>query len=199
MFRFVLAFFLLLGQAFSLYAEPITIAKEDQVENFQDVGYCAWCCIETLGRHHRVKVLYDLVKNRRAGPQQVLVDYGGKEKKWHDAGPGWEWAIFNKLRELKVKFYYQKTGDKSYDLIKYAMENRLACMYAVGRDAWYKGSEAHAMIIVGFDDKEVNIIDPNHPGKSFIATRAWFDHFWTGQLVVILPPDTTSKIVTNSP
>jgi hypothetical protein len=199
MYRFVLALLLILGQAFAVLAEPIKISKDDQVQNYSDTGYCAWCCIETLGRHHRVKALTNLVKNRRAGPEWVEVDYGGREKKWHRPGPGWEWAIYNTLKDLKVKFYYQRVGDKSHDLIKYAMDQKLACMFAVNENAWHKGSEAHAMILTEFTDTKITLYDPNKPGTVFVGTRAWFDQFWTGQLVVILPNRTTSEVVTNSP
>ena len=79
------------------------------------------------------------------------------------------------------------------------MVNNLGCMYAVGENAWYEGSEAHAMIIVEFNKKEVKYIDPNEPGSVYTATRAWFDYYWTGMIVVILPEQTTSEVVTNSP
>ena len=115
MLRFVLAFLLILGQACTLHADSIEIAKSDQVENYSDVGYCAWCCLETLGWHHQVKSLYGFVKNRRAEPKWVQVDYGGRKKIWHKNNGGVDWAIYNKLKELKVKFYYQGVGDKSHE------------------------------------------------------------------------------------
>jgi hypothetical protein len=181
--RFVLPILLILGQVFAAFAE-VKISKQDQIVNFGP-GYCSWCCLETLGRHHEVKRLYKLAENRSKEPEKVAVDYGTYISSESRNGGG-DRAVYNKLKALGVKFEMQWTGNKNTDLIEYAIKNNLACEIVVNAGGF--GTKGyHSIILTEFTDKGIKLVDPNDPGAVYTASRAWFDYWWTGRVVVIMP------------
>ncbi len=180
----------------------VEIDKKHRIENFGP-GYCAWCSIETLGRHIGIEALHDLAKNRskESSVKQwnsdkgvwvplpyVMVSHG-----YNYNGPwvqekrnvGTDWGVYWKLTELRVKFKMQWTGEKDTKLIKYAIKNNLGCAFAVKKGCFGKNSSAHAMVLTNYDDKKVEYIDPNDPGNVYEATREWFDHWWSGWVLVL--------------
>jgi hypothetical protein len=185
-----------------LFAE-IEVPIENRVPNIgnkEEPGFCAWACIEILGRQHKVKSLYDLVENRSkecdfmhwdrdkgvwVEEPYIWIYYKyGKEKELRCSGS--EVAVINKLDVLEVKYRIQRAGDKRKNIIKYAMDNELGCMIVVSAEAFEGFDNAHAIILTHYDEKEVRFIDPNNiDTKSRPAERAWFDYFWTGYTLVI--------------
>jgi hypothetical protein len=177
----------------------VEIDEENRVPNRgskEEPGYCAWACLEMLGRQHEVEPLYDLVAKRAkeydfmhwdrdkktwvADPYVWVYYKKGKEKEPRCAGG--EIAVINKLDQLKVKYRIQRFGNKDTAIIKYAMDNKLGCMIAMLPEAF---DGPHAVLLTHFNDKEIKFIDPNDISTPYKVDRAWFDKYWTGYAVVI--------------
>lgn len=184
----------------SLLAQVINISKEDRVENFGD-GYCAWVSIEILGRYHKIPELYNLSKNRSAESDFYSWDgkkwakepyvwvYKGSSYVKEEVNSGDEWAVYSKLNSLGVRFQVQLRGNTSTGLISYAMRNKLGCVFAIEGYDRVKGSWAHAMVLLDFDDEKVVYLDPNYIGKIQIQSRRWFNQHWNGYVVVVQPKE----------
>lgn len=177
----------------------VSISKEHRIENFGP-GYCAWCSIETLGRHHGIKKLYNLAENRskESGVKQwdaekgkwvplpyVMVEYGQGQWVQEKRNVGTDYGIYRKLNSLGVSYQMQWSGDYSHKMIKYAMKNKLGCCFAVRSKAFGPKSSAHAMVLTDFNDKNIECIDPNNPSEIYVYTREWFDTHWSGWILVI--------------
>jgi hypothetical protein len=174
----------------------VSIDLQNRVENISP-GYCSWACIETLGRHHKVEMLYNLMKKRseeftweRKNGKLVKSDFvpvrdGRGNEFWVKKNVGHAWAIYRRLQEQKVKFYVQPTGEFSSSLINYAMKNKLGCMVNMGSNAFYRGSTTHSIILTDFGDDHIRYVDPNYPGYNYSHTKEWFSDYWTGYVLVV--------------
>lgn len=188
----------------------INVKIKDRVLNIDDGdghGYCAWACLETAGRHMKVKKMIGLLSARSKESDHKEWDeenkrwihyvnvYYGTTLKRERRNVGTDWAIYRKLESMKISFQMQPTYKYDTTMIRNAMKNNQPCVFAVMQGAWgYENgvpSEAHAMLLVYFDDKKIEYIDPNCPCDSkgkpvcYEASRAWFDRWWSGLTVVI--------------
>lgn len=202
--RWFLSLFVALVLATHVFAQ-VDIDSKNRVENFGP-GYCAWCSIETLGRHHGIKKLFDLAKNRSKEsdvrqwdgtqwvPQPyVVVEYGPGQYVQEKRNVGTDYGVYRKLNSLGVKYRMQWSGDYSHKLIQYAVKNKLGCCFAVRATAFGPKSSAHAMVLTNFDDKNIECIDPNDPASVYVYSREWFDRYWTGWILVIEKNQETAK------
>lgn len=195
--KFIISIFLFLFVISSAFSQ-IELASEDRIANTSDDGlggYCAWCCIETLGRYHKIDALYGLKEKRTK-----LSDFKHWDKKldkWIDEPYIWveneqgqkvktirnigDWTdIKNVLNKAKVKYLIQETGIKNTDVIKYAIDNDFGCMIVIN----VKGG-THAIIIQNYDKDKIRIFDPNDPKINYTAGWDWLDQNWTGYALVI--------------
>lgn len=178
----------------------IKLKKEDCVANVSPdgEGYCAWSCIETLGRHHKIKSLYGLKEKRTKESDfktwdakkkhwviepYVWVNYGTYWLKVHRS-PGDYVAIKQKLDEAKVKYQIQESGIRKTDIISYAIRNKLGCMIVVN-DWTEKSTTTHAMCIQDYDNEKVVLFDPNNLKYNYHVTWDWMTKYWTGYVLVI--------------
>lgn len=180
----------------------VEINEENRVPNRgskEEPGFCAWSCLEMLGRQHEVEALYDLVAKRAkeydfmhwdrdkgtwvADPYIWVYYKKGKEKELRCSGG--EMAVINKLDHLKVKYKIQRFGNKDKAIIKYAMDENLGCMIVVTSEAFEGFENGHAVVLTEFGDKEIKFIDPNDISTPYKVDRGWFDRYWTGYTVVI--------------
>src|SRR5262252_2805989 len=189
--RLFCSLFILLALA-GLAPGQVEIAKKDRVENI-DPGYCAWCAIETLGRHHGVDKLVGLVQSRTKDSDQYVQDQWGR---WvlYKKNAGYDWTIRDKLNKMGVKYKMSNTGSYDTEMVRYAMKNKLGCACAVKAGALGKGSSAHAVTVISYGDKEVEYIDPNDK-SIYKATRKWWDYWWDGWVLVVLPEERTERAV----
>ena len=183
MFR-KLFFIILCGLVFtgSLFGR-VKIDKANRVENINP-GYCAWCSIEMLGRHLKVKKLYNLTKNRTK-ESDIWINY--------DDGKGWIRLRANeghsntirwKMDELGVKYRMCNYGKFDRAMIEDSIKNNLGC--AVGfKSGAFKGEGAHAVVLIDYNDDDVEFIDPNDPESTYTAKREWFDYYWDGWVLVV--------------
>jgi len=198
MHRFFAALLLLACSSTPAFSQ-INLKTSDCVANVSPdgEGYCAWTCIETLGRHHKIKSLYGL-KDRRTQESDfktwddkkkkwiiepyVWVNYGDYWLKVHRS-PGDYVAMKQKLDEAKVKYQIQETGIFKTDIIGYAIRNKLGCMIVVNN--WVNTSETHAVCIQDYDDEKLTIFDPNNLKCNYYVTWGWMTQHWTGYVLVI--------------
>lgn len=188
---------ILLVLAFPLSAHAqLKVVQKLCVKN-RSPGYCAWASIETLGNHHKIPQLKNLLELRSkeshikiwdgskwVSEPVVFVNHNGEKKKI-PVHTGYEFAIEQKLKELKVKFTLQSTNSRSTDLIQMAIKNKLGC--SVGFKAGAFGTGAHAITITDFNEQTFSYVDPNHPHVEQTWSRAWFDYWWSGYVLVIYP------------
>src|ERR1019366_333559 len=132
----------------------VKIAKSNRIAN-EGPGYCAWCALETLGRHHHIKELVGLVESRKKDPDETYLENGRYVT--YKANSGYDWTIKAKLDKLGVK--YKRTDNFDKTLINQAIENDLGFVISFKRGAF--GNSAHAVTGISLDDKEFKYIDPN--------------------------------------
>lgn len=189
----VFVFFAFVSSAFS----QITLKTEHCVLN-RTPGYCAWCCLETLGNYHKIEALYGLVEKRSQESDfkewdkkkkewvkepYVWVDYGTYFTKEH-VSPGSAQAVKNKLNALKVKYRLQESGNLDKDIFRYGIHNKLGVIIVV-RDWTEKTSVTHAILVQNYDEKGITFFDPNDVKSNYTATWEWVDRYWTGYAIVI--------------
>lgn len=159
--RYLLALLLL---PLTVFAE-VKIDVKNRVPN-KEPGYCTWCSIETLGKHHNIKALFDLVESRG------------------DDNTGTDKAIYRQLRKLKVKFKMQYFGSKKISLIEYAIKNDLGC--AVGfLPRAFPSPSAHMVVITDFNKKQVKFVDSVITDRVHVKSRRWFNKYFDGTVIVI--------------
>lgn len=193
---------LLVLLAFSSPAfSQIRLKLEDCVSNVSPdgEGYCAWCCIETLGRHLKIKSLYGL-KERRTKESDfktwdaknkrwiiepyVWVNHGSYKEKVHRSS-GDYLAMRQKLDEANVKYRIQETGIFNTDILRYAIKNKLGCMIVVKNWSGNSPYIPHAVCIQDYDDDKVVLFDPNNLSCNYTVTWDWMSRHWTGYVLVI--------------
>jgi len=184
----------------------VVIKNKDRVPN-RPPGYCAWCCLEMLGRHHRVKTLENLVdkrekefswqwdkENNKWHKSPLVFTEHGQYRKWEHRSPGGHEAIASKLNSLKIKYYYQEYYNYDKALIAYAIRNDLACMAVLKDwDAEEEWSEplvrapppSHAVVVIDYNEKGVTFIDPNDIENDYFVEHDWFNYYFVGYILII--------------
>lgn len=177
-------FAVVLATLLCLPAWAVEIPENCRVPN-EDPGYCSWCSIETIARCNGINELYDLIQERKDLKVDIYVDKDGKQKEF-DAHSGYHFSIRRRLDKSGLSYYYQYPGDYRTDLLK-----RYANKYGVvwNRKPLRRGWAGHAMVLTHFDDKKVKFWDPNHPEFIYTASREWFDYWWDGCMIAIMPPE----------
>lgn len=198
--RFIVALLVLLSICTSAFSQ-ISLSIEESIANVapDGKGYCAWACIETLGRHLGIKSLYGL-KDRRTKESDfktwddinkkwiiepyVWVDYGGRKVKVQ-RNLGDYVAMKQKLDEANVKYQIQETGIFKTEIIRYAIKSKLGCMIVVKN--WYgtSSTEPHAVCIQDYDNDKLVLFDPNNININFHVSWQWLGEHWTGYVLVI--------------
>lgn len=178
--KWISAILLSLILAFPIYAD-VSIPKENRIHNFYP-GYCTWCCLETLGRYHKIEKLYNLVKNRQSDPDYIIWDeWNGYYIVVEPRNTGSCRAVTEKLRSLGVKFRIQWDGNRDDGMIREAVKND-GCVVTMREGAF--GPEAHSIIVTSYNDKKVQFINPNDISY-YECTREWFEYYWTGAVCVV--------------
>lgn len=196
--KFVAAFVLLFAIACPSFAQ-VSIKKEHRVSNqVFETGYCAWCCLETIGRHYGIDALKDLAKNRSKEftwtwnektkswekSPYVMIDYGSY-KSLELRSPGAHQALANKLNDLKVKYRYQNYYNYDKTIIKNAIKNNEPCLVVVKTFWGQDRSGSHAIILLDYNEDGVTFFDPNDVNHVYTATHQWFNYYWMGYVLLI--------------
>lgn len=137
----------------------VKIALKNRVRN-QPEGRCAWCALETLGRHHGIEALYGLAEKHPMRATQIDLE-----------------AV---LDDARVDYRTQPVGSRGTTILRYAIRENLGAV--VGFRELAPGRGAHMVTLVDFGSEEVRVIDSNDtdgrvrtmPLKRFLS---WWDGF----------------------
>ena len=135
-------------------------------------GRCGWCAVETLARHHRIKVLYGIVEDHAntANPEDLT-------------------ALLDKL---KVPYKLQNRGNTDTDVLRRACDEGLGAV--VGFRPLHEGAGGHIVTLVSFTESTVKVIDPNdQDGRVRTMPRERFLYWWDGFTLVLQPEHTAKK------
>lgn len=153
------AFLVLLLLYPSTACAELKIVLKNRIRN-QPEGRCAWCALETLGRHHGIEALYGLAEKHPSRATQIDLE-----------------AV---LDEARVDYRTQPIGSRSTTILRYAIREDLGAI--VGFRERVSGQGPHMVTLVDFGAKEVRVIDSNDadgrvrtmPLKRFLS---WWDGF----------------------
>lgn len=157
-----------------LFAD-VTIADNNRVQN-RPGGYCVWCCIDMIARQHDHKSLIGITdKKERA------------TKTDGESGGASIDDIVDELKQHNVKYWIQRQGNTDTDILKSAQKKNLPIL--IGLIGYPNSDSAHAVLMVGSDDKNVRFIDPNHADRIYEGSWEWFFSCWDGYTAVIDKPN----------
>jgi len=143
----------------------VDIAAGCRVKN-RPPGRCGWCALETLARHHHIKVLYGLSRKHAShcSPEtleEVLADTG-------------------------IRYRIQYPGDDSRAILRYAVRQGLGAV--VGFREIYPGGGGHIVTLVEFTHTAVKVIDSNdQDGRTRTMRLEDFLFWWDGFALVLEP------------
>lgn len=137
----------------------VKIALKNRIRNHPE-GRCAWCALETLGRHHGIKSLNGLADKHGTRATQKDLEAA--------------------LDDLHIDYRTQPVGSRSTTILRYAVRENLGAI--VGFRELVPGQGPHMVTLVDFGPEEVRVIDSNDadgrirtmPLKRFLS---WWDGF----------------------
>jgi hypothetical protein len=148
----------------------VDIPATCRVKN-QPPGRCGWCSLETLGRYHQLKALYQL-----------------SEKNAYRCSTS---SLESTLGQLGIAYRVQPCGGYSQDILSYAVSEGLGAV--IGFRELYPGAGGHIVTLVDFSDSGVRVIDSNdQDGRSRDMSLARFLYWWDGFALVIEPREPRS-------
>jgi hypothetical protein len=148
----------------------VNIAPECRMKNLPP-GRCGWCAVETLARHHQIKVLFGIVEEHAttADPEDLT-------------------ALLDKV---KVRYRVQKRGDTDPAVLRRACDDGLGAV--VGFRPLHDGAGGHIVTLVDFGEETVKVIDPNdQDGRVRTMPRERFLYWWDG-FTLVLQPERAAK------
>jgi ABC-type bacteriocin/lantibiotic exporter with double-glycine peptidase domain len=141
----------------------VKIALENRVRN-QPEGRCAWCALETLGRHHGIAALSGLADKHSTRATQIDLEAA--------------------LDDLRVDYRTQPVGSRSTTILRYAIQEDLGAI--VGFRERVPGDGPHMVTLVEFGPDEVRVIDSNDAdGRIRTMSRKRFLSWWDGFALVL--------------
>jgi hypothetical protein len=168
-------FFILLSAA---PASAIDLPVAARVRNIG--GYCTWACLDTLARANGIEKLQGVMEARRAS--QGTAD-----------DPGYDDVIEAELQARGVHYELRRQLSFERDLLEqYANSHGVAVSLKAGNPY---SIGCHTIVVTRYDDTTVEFYDSSKPvdaakkPKVWTCGRGWFDAWWLGSSVVILPDD----------
>jgi ABC-type bacteriocin/lantibiotic exporter with double-glycine peptidase domain len=143
----------------------VNVEPECRMKN-RPPGRCGWCAVETLARHHHIKVLFGLVEDHAttADPEDLT----------------------GLLDKVKVRYKLQKRGDTDTAVLRKAIDDGLGAV--VGFRPLHDGAGGHIVTLVDFNDETAKVIDPNdEDGRVRTMPRERFLYWWDGFTLVLQP------------
>jgi hypothetical protein len=139
----------------------------------QPPGRCGWCSLETLGRYHRLKALYQLSdKNASRCSTQTLLTM---------------------LDRLSISYRVQMCGEFSQDILHYAVSQGLGA--TVGFRELHPGAGGHIVTLVEYTEDVVRVIDSNdQDGRIREMSTARFLYWWDGFALVLEPREPVTDV-----
>lgn len=145
----------------------VHIAKDCRVKN-RPPGRCGWCAVETLARHHQIKVLYGLVDTHPTQSRPADLEKA--------------------LEEAKVSYRVQGRGCFDKEILRDAVSKQLGAV--VGFRELRPGGGGHIVTLIDFDADNVRIIDPNDSDQRVrTVPMERFLNWWDGFALILIKPE----------
>ncbi len=132
-------------------------------------GYCMWACLDTAAR---------------VNESQGLVGVLTRRKLWIGYKHAFDDEIEKELIKCNASYLitYQLSNDRSL-LEQYTSTHGVIVSFKIGTPVL----GCHAVLVTEYNDKVVRFYDPNKIEKIWTCSRLWFDAYWLGGSIVILP------------
>lgn len=147
----------------------IPIPAEYRVLN-RKPGFCAWCCLETIGRVQKLPQLDGLVD-------------------WYEAqgdGTATQELVALQLNILGLAFEERSYGDQDFVFLK--QHTKAGRPVVIGMKDWYYAAPGyHAVLVTEVTDDDVWMVDPNDETKflQYSYSPKMFQLHWTGWAVAV--------------
>jgi hypothetical protein len=145
--------------------------------------------LETLARANGIDQLRGIMEARRASKGTV-------------ADPGYDSVIEAELQARGVRYQLRRQFSFERDLLEqYANSHGVAVSLKAG-NPWSIG--CHTIVVTRYDETTVEFYDSSKPvdasqqPKVWSCGRGWFDTWWLGSSVVILPDDGSEQVASAS-
>lgn len=178
---------LFLALAVHVTALGVDLPERCRVRN--PANYCTWASLESLGRLHGVSPLRGLIALRQQRNGGAFSDGGDMPK------------VIQQLNELGVRHIAEADGTynrrllaeraEKYGVVVTIIAGNGHANYVATDGRTYSG--CHSIVLTHFDDSIVEFydtskpLDPQGQPKTWRAGRDWFDRYWSGNAIVILP------------
>jgi ABC-type bacteriocin/lantibiotic exporter with double-glycine peptidase domain len=158
--------------SFSLPCSALAEVKIDpscRVKN-QPPGRCGWCAVETLARHHKIKILYGITEKNatRTDPDDLE----------------------EALTKLGVSYRVQHPGTFTRTILQDAIKRNLGAV--IGFRELYPGAGGHIVTLVDFGPNEVRVIDSNDEDRRTRTMSLERFLFWWDGFALVLEKKSSS-------
>jgi hypothetical protein len=183
--RSVFVFVLICVPMLSIAAVELPVEK--RVRNIG--GYCTWASLDTLARVNDIEELAGVMEYRR-------------QQKACQPDPGYDDEIEAELQSRGVRYELRRQWSYETDLLERYAEAYGVAVSLVRGNPWSLG--AHTIVVTRFTDEIVEFYDSSRPvdqnqrPKIWQCGRQWFDQWWLGSSVVVLPESADSEMIVTS-
>ena len=178
--------FLLVLVAYGL-AGAIELPVDKRVQNIG--GYCTWASLDTLARVNGIEQLQGVMEHRR-------------KQKCCQPDPGYDEEIETELKARGVRYELRRQWSYETDLLEQYAESYGVAVSLMNGNPWSIG--AHTIVVTRFTAEVVEFYDSSRPldqnkqPKIWQCGREWFDQWWLGCSVVVLPGTADSEMMVSS-
>jgi hypothetical protein len=149
-------------------------------------GYCTWASLDTLARANGIEQLKGVMERRR-------------QQKASEPDPGYDEVIEAELQSCGVRYELRQQWSYETDLLEQYAETYGVAVSLMNGNPWSIG--CHTIVVTKFTDEIVEFYDSSRPmdekkqPKIWRCGREWFNQWWIGSSVVVLPgsPDTVAS------
>jgi hypothetical protein len=166
MFKYLLStlFFFL---AISYSQADVKIDKKHWVKN-RSPGYCTWCGLDTLARHHEIKPLIGIVDHR-------------VKNKLPSGGTNYE--VIKALDQAKVDYTLNTVSN--YKLLTDVCDDGIGAVVSMFHYPTY--GDYHSVTLVDITPTRVRFIDSNDLREEMTYPRSNFESKWDGISIIVRP------------
>jgi hypothetical protein len=145
-------------------------------------GYCTWASLDTLARANGIEQLRGVMEQRR-------------EQNSYQPDPGYDETIEAELQARGVRYEMRRQWSFETDLLSQYAEKHGVAVSLIHGNPWSIG--CHTIVVTKFTEEVVEFYDSSRPvdtdqqPKIWRCGREWFNTWWLGCSVVVLPEDSS--------
>jgi hypothetical protein len=164
--------------AVALPTHGLDLPVSARVENVG--GYCTWASLDTLARANGVEQLRGVMEHRR-------------QQNSCQPDPGYDDTIEAELQSRGVRYEMRKQWSFETDLLEQFAGKHGVAVSLVDGNPWSIG--CHTIVVTKFTEEIVEFYDSSRPvdtnkkPKIWRCAREWFNTWWLGSSLVVLPDE----------